>query len=129
MIKLYTDAATRGNPGPTGLGILVVSPDETIQAKQTLPNASNHEGEFAAAIAGFNFIRERFAPSETVLFYTDSRLVSDAVGKNFAKHYESQLAELSASMAYFTVVITKWVAEKQNQGAHHLANQALQTLK
>lgn len=125
MIKLYTDAATLGNPGPTGLGALIVSPEKNLQLKQTLNSASNHEGEFAAAIAGFKAAKEQFTADETILFYTDSRLVSDAVGKGFAKHYEVQLAELLALIDIFNFVVTKWIPEKQNQGAHNLANQAL----
>lgn len=33
MIKLYTDAATKGNPGPTGLGMLVVKDGQQQQLK------------------------------------------------------------------------------------------------
>lgn len=125
MIKLYTDAATKGNPGPTGLGILIVKNGQQIQLKSTLTMATNHEGEFAAAIAGFNWLKEHAIPSETVLFYTDSRLLSDAIGKNHAKHYEGKLDQLSQLIDHFATVVVQWVPEKQNQGAHHLANQAL----
>lgn len=55
MIKLYTDAATKGNPGPTGLGMLVVKDGQQQQLKAFLPRASNHQGEFAAAIEGFAY--------------------------------------------------------------------------
>lgn len=37
MIKLYTDAATKGNPGPTGLGMLVVKDGQQQQLKAFLP--------------------------------------------------------------------------------------------
>lgn len=33
MIKLYTDAATKGNPGPTGLGMLIVKDGHQQQLK------------------------------------------------------------------------------------------------
>lgn len=129
MIKLYTDAATKGNPGPTGLGILIVTPQQTLQEKQTLVQATNHQGEFAAAIAGFRLVQQHFTGDDTVLFYTDSRLVSDAIGKNYAKHYDSELQQLTQLFEYFNFVVTKWVPEKENMGAHQLANQALHSIE
>lgn len=128
MIKLYTDAATKGNPGPTGLGILILVNRQQIQRHLPYQVATNHEGEFAAAIQGFTYLKEHYPASEAVLFYTDSRILSDAIGKNYAKHFQPQLAELMALMDYFSLVVTQWVPEKENQGAHQLANQALHSL-
>ncbi|MCI1975163.1 MAG: ribonuclease HI family protein [Limosilactobacillus sp.] len=129
MLKIYTDAATKGNPGPTGLGILIIDQHQQQQLSQTLKTATNHEGEFAAAIAGFQYLADHYDHNETVLFYTDSRLLSDAIGKNYTKHYQKQLEQLSQLLSQFTTVVTQWVSERENRGAHNLANQALQKLE
>ncbi|MBD7894702.1 ribonuclease HI family protein [Limosilactobacillus sp. Sa3CUN2] len=129
MIKIYTDAATKGNPGPTGLGILIVDQHHQQQLSQTLKSATNHEGEFTAAIAGFQYLVKHYNHNETVLFYTDSRLLSDAIGKNYTKHYQSQLTTLNQLLSQFSTVVTQWVSERDNHGAHNLANQALQKLE
>lgn len=129
MLKMYTDAATLGNPGPTGLGALIVNGQQQIQLKQNQTIATNHEGEFQAAMMGFKYLVTHYAATETVLFYTDSRLVSDAIGKNYSKHFTAQLAKLTNYLDYFSLVVTQWVPEKQNQGAHQLANQALHALE
>ncbi|MEY8441494.1 ribonuclease HI family protein [Lactobacillaceae bacterium 24-114] len=129
MIKLYTDAATKGNPGPTGLGILIVDQHQQKQLSQALPLATNHEGEFAAAIAGFTYLMKHYPHNETVLFYTDSRLLSDAIGKNYSKNFAEQLSELNQLIDQFTTVVTQWITERENHGAHNLANQALQQLE
>ncbi len=129
MLKIYTDAATKGNPGPTGLGILIINQHQQHQLSQTLESATNHEGEFAAAIAGFQYLVDHYDYQETVLFYTDSRLLSDAIGKNYTKHYQSQLEQLNQLLSQFTTVVTQWISERENHGAHNLANQALQQLE
>lgn len=129
MLKIYTDAATKGNPGPTGLGILIINQHQQQQLSQTLESATNHEGEFAAAIAGFQYLVDHYDYQETVLFYTDSRLLSDAIGKNYTKHYQSQLKQLNQLLSQFTTVVTQWISERENHGAHDLANQALQQLE
>lgn len=125
MIKLYTDAATHGHVGKTGLGILIVNNHQQQIVQDVLPSATNHEGEFAAAITGFRYLVENYDPSETILYYTDSRLVCDALGKKYSKNYETQYQTLAELVDYFQLVITYWVPEKENQGAHNLANQAL----
>ena len=117
MIKIYTDAATKNNPGPTGLGALIVADHRQIQLTDHVAEASNHTGEFLAAQMGF------------VLFFTDSRLLSDAVGKNYSKHYADLLKDLNKLMQPFATVVTQWIPEAQNHGAHHLANQALHQIK
>lgn len=125
MIKLYTDAATKGNPGPSGLGALVVAHQQQFQLHQSAGVLSNHAGEFAAAQFGFAYLLDHFAPTEAVYFYTDSRLLADALQKNYAKHFAPELAALQRQMAQFNLVISQWIPEKQNHGAHHLATQAL----
>lgn len=125
MISIYTDAATKGNPGPTGLGTLIVVNKKQYQLTNTIPLANNHQGEFQAAIDGFRYLTAHFSTQEVVLFHTDSQLVKDAVSKRYAKHYSKELATLLSLMDQFETVITRWIPEKENHGAHHLANQAL----
>lgn len=125
MIKLYSDAATKGNPGPTGLGWLIVTDGKQSQQNASLKLADNHHGEFAAAIAAFSDLSERFSTDQVVIYYTDSRLVADAIGKGYAKHYQKELDQLLTLIDTFPTVVTQWVSEGQNRGAHTLANQAL----
>lgn len=129
MIKIYTDAATKGNPGPTGLGVLILANHRQLQLSATITDCDNHQGEFAAAEFGFRYLQEHFPNMQTILFYTDSRLLSDAIGKNYTKHYRAELDRLSKLMNHFPTVVTQWIPDKQNQGAHHLANQALQSVE
>lgn len=129
MIKIYTDAASKGNPGPTGLGALIIADHQQFQLSTPYQQTDNHHGEFAAAIFGFQYLVDHFAQQQPVLFYTDSRILSDAIGKNYTKHYKEELAQLNQLMEHFSTVVTQWIPEKQNQGAHHLANQALQQVE
>lgn len=129
MIKIYTDGATIGNPGPTGLGVLIVENHQQIQLKQAHPDmVTNHEAEFIAAIHGFQYLTKHVNHSDTILFYTDSRLLSDAVGKNHTKNYETLFNELSILIDQFNIVVTQWIPDKENHGAHTLALQALHSI-
>ena len=125
MLKLYTDGATKGNPGPTGIGILVSGLPQQIQRHAALPPMTNHEAEFAAAIAGFNLLIEAELTTGPVAFYSDSKLVVQAIEKRYAKHYPALTAELLALIDRFPLVLPNWLPDRQNRGAHTLAQQGL----
>lgn len=51
------------------------------------------------------------------------------LAKIIVKHYKLQLDQLNHLMDQFTTVVTQWISERENHGAHNLANQALQRLE
>ncbi|WP_203623304.1 MULTISPECIES: reverse transcriptase-like protein [unclassified Lacticaseibacillus] len=124
MNKLYTDAATKGNIGLGGIGILIIAEGQQDQTHLPLPEMSNHEAEFEAAIAGF---RRLLALGLTgpVTFYSDSKLVIEALDKHYAKHYGDYVTELTALTKQFSWVLWQWVPDHANRGAHMLAQQGL----
>lgn len=123
MYTLYTDAATQPQTGLSAGGILIIHDHQQTQVKTPLQATTNHQAEFETARIGFERLLAVVTdPAQaTVLFYTDSQLVSDSL----AKHYQSLVDALLQAQAPFQLVLTQWVPEKQNQGAHTLANQAL----
>ncbi|WP_203641225.1 ribonuclease HI family protein [Levilactobacillus andaensis] len=128
MYSLYTDAATQPQSGLSAGGILIIHDHQQTQLKAVLHATTNHTAEFEIARLGFEKLAALVgdqAQQATVLFYTDSQIVSDSLAKHYAKHYQKLVDELLAAQAPFQLVLTQWVPEKQNQGAHTLANQAL----
>ena len=128
MFSLYTDAATQPQSGLSAGGILIVHDHEQTQLKFALTATNNHAAEFEIARLGFLELARLVGAdcaTTTVLFYTDIQIVNDSLTKHYAKHYQSAVDALLAAQAPFQLVLTQWVPEKQNQGAHTLANQAL----
>lgn len=50
MLKVYLDASTKGNPGPSGGGIVIVGTDLHEQIAFPLPDSTNHQAEFAVMV-------------------------------------------------------------------------------
>ena len=125
MIKIYSDAAVNGNPGPAGAGCLIIIDGQQHQFTQPLPKTDNHHAEFMAATWAFEQLAQLDHQEQIIFFYTDSRLVSDAIGKGYAKKYSAELAQLLALIDQYPTVVTEWIPEKFNHGAHQLALQAL----
>lgn len=125
MIKLYTDAATKGNPGISTAGILIIKNGKQYQYAINLPNSTNHTAEFLAAITGFQYVDNLFSNTETLMFFCDSKIVIESIDKNYSKNFQKMLSELINLQKKFPLVISKWIPEKENKGAHFLATQKL----
>ena len=68
---IYTDGACRGNPGPGGWGVLLMSNGHTREICGGEPETTNNRMELTAAIRGLEALRRRC----TVTLYTDSEYV------------------------------------------------------
>lgn len=133
MLKIYTDAATKGNPGPTGLGILIIGAG--LHQQLTFPlsaDYSNHEAEFIAVYFALNYLIQEEMTAHNLFLYTDSKIVASSVEKNYAgqANFQKWLDKINLLIEKFPLVLCQWIPEKQNKGADQLAKQALQqTLK
>ncbi|CAH0415763.1 ribonuclease HI family protein [Periweissella fabaria] len=125
MIKIYTDAATKGNPGPSAAGVLLVVDGEQRQLKHFLGTLSNHEAEFAATLFAFQQLPKYARPNETIFFFTDSKIVDQSLATNYAKHFQNYVDQINTIQDQFPLVVSQWIPERMNQGAHNLALQAL----
>lgn len=129
MIRLYVDASTKGNPGPCGVGIVILKNQEQLQISQPLVhNYTNHEAEFIALITGLNILLEHHWENEWVSIHSDSKIVVQSIEKQYTKKTEFQklLKGALQQLQKFPLHSLTWIPEKQNQGADHLARQALQ---
>lgn len=126
MIKLYTDAAVNKNFKTSSAGILIIKNKQQYQFKFKLNTLDNHLAEFKSAILGFKTLINNFdTNNEIIMFFTDSQIIKDSLNKQYAKHYQPQVDELIKLNRSFNTVITNWIPEKLNQGAHNLAIQGL----
>lgn len=125
MIKLYTDAATNNNSGNSGGGILIVHNGQQSQIKVKLQARDNHHAEFEACLKGFELIETMVGTDEIIVYYTDSKIVYESLNKQYAKHYQSAVDAILQLQHRYPIVINNWLADVKNEGAHHLANQAL----
>lgn len=128
LFSLYTDAATQPESGLSAGGILLIHDHQQTQEKVALTATNNHTAEFEIATIALTRLRDQLgaaAGETTVLFHTDSQIVSQSLAKHYAKHYQAEVDRLLSVQSAFQLVLTEWVPEKQNQGAHTLANQAL----
>ena len=80
MIKIYTDGAAKGNPGPGGFGVILKFQGHTKELSQGYKNTTNNRMELMAVIAGLEAIKKG---GWDVVIYSDSKYVVDAVEKGW----------------------------------------------
>ncbi|WP_054859386.1 MULTISPECIES: reverse transcriptase-like protein [Gracilibacillus] len=126
MIEIYTDAATRNNPGPSGIGVFIKSSKEQHNLSEYIGHYSNHEAEFIAVIKALEFCQERY-PNEILSFRSDSKVVVETIEKRYTKNQAFQilLNKVNHLSAAFPYIFIKWIPEKQNGTADQLAKAAI----
>ena len=75
MIKIYTDGACSGNPGPGGWGAVIISDSGEEHLCGGDSNTTNNKMELSAAINALNSIPE----SEEIELFTDSNYVKNGI--------------------------------------------------
>jgi ribonuclease HI len=97
LIRIYTDGAAQGNPGPGGYGTIMKFGSHVKELSEGFRLTTNNRMELLAVIAGLEAIKKEGLP---VTIYSDSKYVVDSVEKgwiwgwekkNFAKKKNSDL--------------------------------------
>ena len=81
IIKIYTDGACRGNPGPGGWGALILKDNEEIKLNGGQNDTTNNQMELTAVIKALDF----FSESMELEIFTDSKYVMDGITEYIKK--------------------------------------------
>ena len=79
-IKIYTDGAARGNPGPGGFGVVLLSGQHKKELSGGFRFTTNNRMELLAVIEGLRAIKKNEWP---VTIYSDSQYVVNAISKGW----------------------------------------------
>ena len=124
---VYTDGASRGNPGPSGIGISICSPrgEEIVGIKEYLGQVTNNQAEYRALERALKELSARGIKKAGI--YTDSELMVRQVNGLY-KVKNPQLKILLDRVRAAGRGI-EWKIEhvfrEKNQRADQLANQAI----
>jgi ribonuclease HI len=80
MIRIYTDGAAQGNPGPGGYGVVMKYGSHVKELSQGYRLTTNNRMELMAVIVGLESIKKE---GFNVTIYSDSKYVVEAVEKGW----------------------------------------------
>lgn len=87
MIRIYTDGAAQGNPGPGGYGTIMRYGAHEKELSQGYRLTTNNRMELLAVIKGLESIKKEGIP---VTVYSDSQYVVNAVEKGWLWNWEKK---------------------------------------
>ncbi|MFN3739822.1 MAG: ribonuclease HI family protein [Thermodesulfovibrionales bacterium] len=129
-LKLFSDGASSGNPGPAGIGVVIMDGKEEIEISKPIGIATNNVAEYRALIAGLEKAIKLGA--EAVEIYADSELVVRQI-KGLYKVRDEDLLRLwkktNDLLRRFKSYSITHIPREENRKADRLARQALKEKK
>ncbi len=87
QITIYTDGASRGNPGPGGYGAVLLAGKYRKELSEGFRLTTNNRMELLAVIVALEALKNE---SSEVTVYSDSKYVVDAVEKGWIYAWEKK---------------------------------------
>jgi ribonuclease HI len=88
VVHVYTDGASSGNPGPSGIGVLLRYGSHEKEISTYIGIATNNIAELEAIRVGLSFIRN---PTLPVRVYTDSSYALGLLAKGWKARKNQEL--------------------------------------
>jgi ribonuclease HI len=76
MLKIYTDGASRGNPGPGGFGVVMIYGEHRKEISEGYKYTTNNRMELLSVIVALESLKK---DGTAATVYSDSKYVVDAV--------------------------------------------------
>lgn len=129
----YTDGACSGNPGPAGLGVVLLTPEACVERAEYLGAATNNVAELTAILRALEEIAAREdCAGRTAAIHTDSQYAIGVVQKGWkAKKNVELVAALKRALAAHgrcrLIYVRGHAGIALNERADELARQAVAT--
>ncbi|MEN6357392.1 MAG: ribonuclease HI family protein [Armatimonadota bacterium] len=124
-VIIYTDGASKGNPGDAGIGVVISSPDGTVlrEIGEYIGQTTNNVAEYQALIRG---LREAADIGATQIeISTDSQLMARQLAGAYkvkSPNLQPLYAEAVNLIRHFAGVSISHVVREFNKRADELAN-------
>lgn len=126
-VEIYIDGAARGNPGESGIGVLIRDENgKTSEIKKYLGTRTNNQAEYTALIKALESSNEH--RDKKINIYTDSLLLANQMnGLWKVKHPEISVLNKKAKelLKNFKEVTIRHIPRELNREADRLANLAI----
>ena len=130
-IIIYTDGASKGNPGPSGIGAVI----DGKEYFEFIGQGTNNEAEYQAVIFAFKKAKALFGKKAIKEIEAEVRVDSELLIKQFNGQYkilEPRIQQLFLEAWNLKIDFAKvkftLIPREENKKADKLANQALDRL-
>ncbi|MBI3109611.1 ribonuclease HI family protein [Candidatus Daviesbacteria bacterium] len=128
---IYTDGASRGNPGKASYGFTISEKSGKLihQEGKYIGVTTNNVAEYTAVLKALQYVKDNLSEEiETTELFADSKLVAEQLSGNFkikAKHLKPIFQQIKILSLELCGVTFSHVPRSENFRADQLANEAL----
>lgn len=126
-IEIFIDGASKGNPGPSGVGIVICQGGKTIKnISSYIGNATNNIAEYTALIYGLQ--EAIILKAKKLKVNTDSELLQRQINKIYKVKSQNIINLYNQAMrliSVFAEVRVNHIPREKNSGADKLAAEAI----
>ena len=127
---IFTDGASRGNPGPASYGFTVSDEKGKLLYSEGkyIGKTTNNVAEYTGVLQALRFVKEKFHQVGQIELFADSRLVAQQLSGNFkikAPHLKPIIEQIKILSLELGGIVFSHVPRIQNTRADKLANEAL----
>lgn len=131
-LVVYTDGASRGNPGPASYGFTISDARGLVyQEGVCLGINTNNYAEYMAVVKSLGWIKNKFEKhlrQLTIEYFADSKLVVEQLSGRYkikSENLKPLIAQIRKLEIYFYKISYNHVPREKNKEADRLANFAL----
>ena len=117
-VKIYTDGACKGNPGPGGWGTVIEQNGNQQKLSGSEPQTTNNRMEMTAVIKGL----EAVDPSAKVLISSDSTYVINTMTKGWKRKANNDLWDQLDRLVRNRDISWRWVRGHSGDRGNELAD-------
>ncbi|MCX5782020.1 MAG: ribonuclease HI family protein [Elusimicrobia bacterium] len=127
-LEIYTDGASRGNPGHAGIGIIILDKNGKIieQSGEYIGQTTNNVAEYKGLVSGLK-IAKKYLPCSVTVHLDSELVVRQLQGKYRTKDQtlKAYFEFANQMLSEFDKFEIKYVPREKNKAADKLANQAI----
>lgn len=133
-IIIYTDGGSRGNPGPAGIGAVIIGLDGKVlkEVSKYLGEQTNNFAEYEAVIEGLKTLK-KILGSSVKDFDIEVKMDSQLVARQLSREYQIKEPTLfgqfikihNMQVKDFPNIVFTYIPREENKEADRLANEAM----
>ena len=134
-ITLYTDGGARGNPGPSGIGVVIIGEDGKVlkEISKYLGKQTNNFAEYEAVIVGLEALKKLFGTKKLQESHVEIKMDSELIARQLSGIYQIKEPTLFPQFIKVHNLMVKdvphitftHVRREHNKEADKLANEAM----
>ena len=128
-IVIYTDGGARNNPGPAGVGVVIIDGEKKVELKKYIGERTNNWAEDEAIIFALTEAKKRGFAGREIEVRMDSELIQRQLTNEYQVKEETLWPQYikvhNLLVAHFPHITFVHIPRAQNAEADRLVNEAI----